>query len=105
VEIAVLAFIEFFVFPLSCVSNKTCRGVTVYSALCMRMNVILKIEGSVCVVWEEWHNRLTGIGQHHTNGKLTRSLDLEQHLLISLLLRAVRVLLHLMDPSHHGILV
>ena len=72
------------------------------------MNVILKIEGSVCGVWEEWSNRLTWIGrefQHQTNGNLTRPLDLEQHLLISLLLRAVEVLLHTIDPSHHGISV
>jgi hypothetical protein len=74
----------------------------------MRMNVILKIEGSVCGVWEEWRSRLTWIArefQHQTNGKLTRPLDLEQHLLISLLLRAVGVLLQMMDPSHHGISV
>jgi hypothetical protein len=72
------------------------------------MNVILKIEGSVCGLWEEWRNRLTWIGrefQHQTNGMLTRSLDSEQHLLISLLLRAVGVLLHLVDPSHQGISV
>jgi hypothetical protein len=32
-------------------------------------------------------------------------LDLEHHLLISLLLRAVGILLHVMDPSHHDISV
>jgi hypothetical protein len=72
------------------------------------MNVILKIEGSVCGEWEERRNRLTWIArefQHRTNGKLTRPLDPEQQLLISLLLRTVGVLLQMMDPSHHGISV